>query len=99
MSKLYKDLIKLPDSEKEVYFFDKNGVRKSKTVKITDRYLLVNARGDSIAVTSKELSKLGISTDGSSKEVVDITDDNDENPEVVETNSSPNTENGENKNG
>lgn len=98
MSTLYKSLTKLPDSEKIVYYFDKNGNRQQKTVKVTDRYLLVNAKGDSIACTEKYLTQLGINASETSKVVADVTDDEEETTNNV-TQSSPNSTNGENKNG
>jgi hypothetical protein len=98
MSTLYKSLTKLPDSEKVVYFFDKNGNRQEKTVKVTDRFLLVNARGDSIACDSKYLKQLGINPNEKSKTVADITDDEEETVTNV-TQSSPNSNNGVNNNG
>lgn len=98
MSTLYKSLTKLPDSEKIVYYFDKNGNRQQKTVKVTDRYLLVNAKGDSIACTKNYLAELGINTSETSKVVADVTDDEEEIVNNV-TQSSPNSTNGENKNG
>lgn len=98
MSTLYKSLTKLPDSEKVVYYFDKNGNRQQKTVKVTDRYLLVNAKGDSIACTKKYLTELNINVAEASKVVADITDDEEETINNV-TQSSPKSTNGENKNG
>ncbi|MBR3490200.1 MAG: hypothetical protein IKH36_01795 [Bacilli bacterium] len=98
MSTLYKSLTKLPDSEKIVYYFDKNGNRQQKTVKVTDRYLLVNAKGDSIACTKKYLAQLNINAEETSKVVADVTDDEEETTNNV-TQSSPNSTNGENKNG
>ena len=101
MKQLVADIKKLPDSEKVVYFFDKNGVRQEKTVKVTDRWLVVNARGDSFASTRKELAKLGINVDIANKKVTeDVEDfDEDEDPTQNVTQSSPNSNNGENKNG
>lgn len=98
MSTLYKSLTKLPDSEKTVYYFDKNGNRQQKTVKVTNRYLLVNAKGDSIACTKEYLSQIGINVSETSKVVADVTDDEEEITNNV-TQSSPNSTNGENKNG
>lgn len=98
MSTLYKSLTKLPDSEKIVYYFDKNGNRQQKTVKVTNRYLLVNAKDDSIACTKEYLSKIGINVSETSKVVADVTDDEEETANNV-TQSSPNSTNGENKNG
>lgn len=98
MSTLYKSLTKLPDSEKIVYYFDKNGNRQQKTVKVTDRYLLVNAKDDSIACTKKYLAQLNINAEETSKVVADVTDDEEETVNNV-TQSSPNSTNGENKNG
>lgn len=98
MTTLYKSLTKLPDSEKVVYFFDKNGNRQQKTVKVSDRYLLVNARGDSIACTKQYLDSIGINVAEVNKTVTDITDDEEETTiNVIQ--SSPNSNNGENKNG
>lgn len=96
MQTLYKKIEKLPDSEKVVYFFDKNGVRKEKTVKVTDRYLVTNARGDSFAATKQQLSKMGIGVSESKvqvEETVDTFEEEDENPIQNVTESSPNTEN------
>lgn len=98
MSTLYKSLTKLPDSEKIVYYFDKNGNRQQKTVKVTNRYLLVNAKDDSIACTKEYLAQLGINVAETSKVVADVTDDEEETVNNV-TQSSPNSTNGENKNG
>lgn len=98
MITLYKSLTKLPDSEKVVYFFDKNGNRQQKTVKVSDRYLLVNARGDSIACTKKYLDSIGINVAEVNKTVTDITDDEEETTTNV-TQSSPNSNNGVNNNG
>lgn len=98
MTTLYKSLTKLPDSEKIVYYFDKNGNRREKTVKVTDRYLLVNVRGDSIACTKEYLNSIGINVEKPKQNVVDITDDEEE----TETNgaqSSLNSNNGVNNNG
>lgn len=63
MNKLYKSLEKLPDSTKEVYFFDKNGEKHTKTVKVSDRYLLTNNNGNSIAVTKDYLKQIGINVE------------------------------------
>lgn len=98
MKTLYKSLTKLPNSHKTVYYFDKNGLRKEKTVEVTDRYLLVNARDDSIALTKEQLSKMGISVAESSK-IVENSPEDDENPTENVTQSSPNSNDGENKNG
>ena len=105
MQTLYKKIEKLPDSEKVVYFFDKNGIRKEKTVKVTDRYLVTNARGDSFAATKQQLSKMGIGVDEPKAKVEEIVEDSEEEDVDLTQNvaeSSPNTENkndGVNKNG
>lgn len=83
MQTLYKKIEKLPDNEKVVYFFDKNGIRKEKTVKVTDRYLVTNARGDSFAATKQQLSKMGIGVSEPKvqvEETVDTFEEEDENP-------------------
>lgn len=104
MQTLYKKIEKLPDSEKVVYFFDKNGIRKEKTVKVTDRYLVTNARGDSFAATKQQLSKMGIGVSEPKVKVEEIVEDSEEedvDPTQTVAESSPNSNNkdGVNNNG
>ena len=97
MKELYKSLEKLPDSEKVVYYFDKNGNRQHKIVKVTDRYLLTNARGDSLVLTKQQLDKMNISIRETNKMIADSAEDDD--PSETTTQSSPNINSGDNKNG
>lgn len=97
MNKLYKSLEKLPDSTKEVFFFDKNGEKHIKTVKVSDRYLLTNNNGNSIAVTKDYLKQIGINVEEENNTVTKPEDFDDED-ETNGSNLSPNSNNGVNKN-
>lgn len=99
MQTLYKKIEKLPDSEKVVYFFDKNGIRKEKTVKVTDRYLVTNARGDSFAATKQQLSKMGIGVDEPKAKVEEIVEDNEEEDVDLTQNVAKSSPNSNNKDG
>jgi hypothetical protein len=98
MNKLYKSLEKLPDSTKEVIFFDKNGEKHTKTVKVSDRYLLTNNNGNSIAVTKEYLKQIGINVEEENNTVTKPEDFDDED-ETNGSNLSPNSNNGVNNNG
>lgn len=98
MNKLYKSLEKLPDSAKEVFFFDKNGEKHTKTVKVSDRYLLTNNNGNSIAVTKDYLKQIGINVEEEHNTVTKPEDFDDED-ETSGSNLSPNSNNGVNNNG
>ena len=78
MNKLYKSLEKLPDSTNEVIFFDKNGEKHTKTVKVSDRYLLTNNNGNSIAVTKDYLKQIGINVEEENNIVTKPEDFDDE---------------------
>lgn len=97
MNKLYKSLEKLPDSTKKVIFFDKNGEKRTKTVKVSDRYLLTNNNGNSIAVTKDYLKQIGINVEEENNTVTKPEDFDDED-ETNGSNLSPNPNNGVNKN-
>ena len=98
MNKLYKSLEKLPDSTKEVFFFDKNGEKHTKIVKVSDRYLLTNNNGNSIAVTKDYLKQIGINVEEENNTVTKPEDFDDED-ETNGSNLSPNSNNGVNNNG
>ena len=98
MNKLYKSLEKLPDSTEEVFFFDKNGEKRTKTVKVSDRYLLTNNNGNSIAVTKDYLKQIGINVEEGNNTVTKPEDFDDED-ETTGSNLSPNSNNGVNNNG
>lgn len=70
MNNLYKSIKPLPDCTKEVITFLGNGKRKLETKKVTERYLLTNVNGNSIAVTKDQLKDLGISVESIAKEPV-----------------------------
>ena len=97
MNKLYKSLEKLPDSTKEVIFFDKNGEKHTKTVKVSDRYLLTNNNGNSIAVTKDYLKQIGINVEEENN-IVTKPEDFDDEDEINGSNLSPNSNNGVNNN-
>lgn len=70
MNSLYKSIKPLPNTTKEVITFLNNGKRKLETKKVTERYLLTNVNGNSIAVTKDQLKDLGISVESIAKEPV-----------------------------
>lgn len=70
MNNLYKSIKPLPDTTKEVITFLGNGKRKLETKKVTERYLLTNVNGNSIAITKDQLKDLGISVESIAKEPV-----------------------------
>lgn len=98
MNKLYKSLEKLTDSTEEVFFFDKNGEKHTKTVKVSDRYLLTNNNGNSIAVTKDYLKQIGINVEKENN-IVTKPEDFDDEDETNGSNLSPNSNNGVNNNG
>lgn len=98
MNKLYKSLEKLTDSTEEVFFFDKNGEKHTKTVKVSDRYLLTNNNGNSIAVTKDYLKQIGINVEEENN-IVTKPEDFDDEDETNDSNLSPNSNNGVNNNG
>lgn len=53
----------LPDSTKEVFSYDKNGKRVSKTEKVTGRYLIVTHTGSSVVLTKEQIKQYGIICD------------------------------------
>lgn len=58
--KLFSKVTKLPDANKEVITFSKNGKRNVETVTVKDRYLVTFENGNSVAITSKDFSEYGI---------------------------------------
>lgn len=63
MSKLYKSLIKLPDTTKEIITLKVNGKKKVEVVPVKDRYLLTLNDGNSVALTKDQLKTYGINPD------------------------------------
>lgn len=76
MTNLYKNLSKLPDTEKEIVSFKANGKKVIKKIKITDRYLLTLNSGDSVAIREKDFGLYGISK---APVVIPVEEDEDEN--------------------
>lgn len=55
-----KSIKKLPDFEKTVQFVDKNGKISTKTVKVTDHYLVQLNEFNSVVLSKKDFSRFGI---------------------------------------
>lgn len=55
-----KSIKKLPDFEKIVQFVDKNGKISTKTVKVTDHYLVQLNEFNSVVISKKDFNRFGI---------------------------------------
>ena len=55
-----KSIKKLPDSEKEVIFYNKNGERCTKKEKVTDRFLIELNETSSVVLTKDQFKQYGI---------------------------------------
>ena len=55
-----KSVKKLPDFEKTVEFIDKNGKTQTKTVKVTDHYLVQLNEFNSVVLAKSDFKKFGV---------------------------------------
>lgn len=55
-----KSIKKLPEREEVVQFLDKNGKVTTKTVKISDRYLIQLNEFNSVVISKKDFKRFGI---------------------------------------
>ena len=91
--KLFSKVTKLPDANKEVITFSKNGKRNVETVTVKDRYLVTFENGNSVAITSKDFDQYGINASDIQKsyvkepeksvEIEKVSKDDDKNEEEV----------------